>query len=285
MRSPPKALVRASTVRALGPLAERRFRERPRVRVISFHDVFPGRDSPFPGRLAWLAGRCRVVSLADAYARRELDPERLNVVLTFDDGYAEHEGFAAPALRELGLPATFFVPSGAVGLSGEAAARFAANGLRRSSRPFTFMSEEALRRLAADPLFEVGGHTRHHIDLGSVDDDALLAAEIGFDRNELERLTGTAPRWFAFPFGGAHHTSPLATSAIREAGYEAAFTIMPGYWARADDPLLLGRDSLAFDAGERAWTDALRGGYDAVAWLKWRAERVRRRRDRRAVFA
>lgn len=269
--------LRESYGRLLAPLTGLWLRPRPRLRVLSFHDLLPGPGSPFPGRLRWLAERCRVVSLADAAAGSGLDPERLNVALTFDDGYEEHGSFAAPLLHELGLPATFFVPSAALGLEGEAAQAFARERVRRSSRSFRFLSAAALAELAAEPLFEIGGHTRDHVDLGQAAAPEELRAQIADDKAALEQIGGRPLRFFAFPFGGAEHTSAAALRALAAAGYTAAFTIMPGYWRRDSDPLLVGRDSLAFDWTESAWSAALRGAYDPLALAKWRREHRRRR--------
>jgi peptidoglycan/xylan/chitin deacetylase (PgdA/CDA1 family) len=277
-----KGVLREGLIGTLAPVSERAFRERPRVRVLCFHDVEPGPRSPFPAKMRWLAERYRVVPLERALTREGLDGSRLNVALSFDDGYAEHATFAAPILHELGLPATFFVPSGAIDLSGEEARRFAETGMRRTSRRFAFMTSSEVAQIAAEPLFEIGAHTTNHVDLGAVRDRATLANEIGGDKSRLEALSGATLRFFAFPFGGAQHTSPEAREAIEESGFAAAFTIMPGYWSSGQERYLVGRDSLAVDLSRRSWEGSLRGGYDAISLLKLRRDARRRRVEGRA---
>jgi peptidoglycan/xylan/chitin deacetylase (PgdA/CDA1 family) len=58
------------------------------------------------------------VSLDDFFSGR-LSAEKINVVITFDDGYKSWVTNVLPALKELELPATFFVSSGFVGLTKE----------------------------------------------------------------------------------------------------------------------------------------------------------------------
>ncbi|HST18945.1 MAG TPA: polysaccharide deacetylase family protein [Gaiellaceae bacterium] len=261
-----KRAVRDALIGAAAPVAELTFRERPRIRVLAFHDTPPDQEGELRDRLRRLADRSAVVPLADAFERTQLDGERLNVVLTFDDGLKEHHGVAARVLDELGLPGTFFVPTGALDLEGEAAADFSRRGLRRS-RTFEFMSSRDVRELAGHALFEVGGHTHSHPDLGASDD---LDAEVAEPKEVLERLTGNTVRWFAYPFGSPLHLSARSVDAIRLAGYETAFTIVPAFWSTSTDPFLVGRDALSLHDSARSWEGFLRGGYDALSAFKYR---------------
>jgi peptidoglycan/xylan/chitin deacetylase (PgdA/CDA1 family) len=85
-----------------------------------------------------------------------------------------------------GMPATFFLNSGKLGLSA------AASGWRDHVRA------EEVPALYAD--HEVGGHTVDHPDLLAVHPDEA-ARQIGQDRIALQRLTGRALAGFAPPFG------------------------------------------------------------------------------------
>jgi len=237
--------------------------------VIALHDV-PERDKDsFVEKVRWLTRSHRLVSLADAHHRFGLDDRRLNVALTFDDGFAEHATLVAPVLDDLNVPATFFVPSGSLDLSEDDAARFAKSGLRRRGS-FRFMSGQQVKELAGHPLFEIGGHTRSHADLGSIGDEGELDAEIVRDKAALEELIGAPLERFAFPFGESTHVSARALRTIEGAGYEAAFTIIPGFWSRRQNSLLARRDCLSPAAEEKVWDCSLRGGADAIGWIKHR---------------
>jgi peptidoglycan/xylan/chitin deacetylase (PgdA/CDA1 family) len=260
-----KEAARNSLIRVAAPFADLAYRERPRIRVIAFHDVPDGRA--FTAKLRRLARDHRVVTLDDALNRTGLDEQRLNVALTFDDGFEEHLTVAIPVLRELGLPATFFIPSGSLDLTQEEADRFGREGLRRS-RSVRFLRSEDVAEMAKD--FEIGGHTTHHVDVGLLG-PSKVEPEVVNDKAALERLTGTPLRFFAFPFGSPANVSEQAVQAIADAGYMAAFTIVPGFWSRSGDPYLARRDCLSVDMDDRLWDAFLRGGYDAASRLKYRS--------------
>jgi peptidoglycan/xylan/chitin deacetylase (PgdA/CDA1 family) len=89
-------------------------RRRPARRVIMFHGVDEV-EMPvqvFESNLRWLAEHFNIVPLAtlvDGVLDGRAPDPRGELVLTFDDGLANHFDVAYPVLRRLGLPATYFV--------------------------------------------------------------------------------------------------------------------------------------------------------------------------------
>jgi peptidoglycan/xylan/chitin deacetylase (PgdA/CDA1 family) len=93
-----------------------------RLQVLMFHRVHAAADPLFPDEmtaprfrecLSWIREWFNVLPLGEAVAsfdRRTL-PARA-MAITFDDGYRDNATVAMPILRELGLPATFFVSTG-----------------------------------------------------------------------------------------------------------------------------------------------------------------------------
>jgi peptidoglycan/xylan/chitin deacetylase (PgdA/CDA1 family) len=231
---------------------------RPGRRILVLHDI-DDREA-FRGRMQWLARRFTIRPLRELLAAARGAQE---VALTFDDGYASWDEVVRPVLGELGLPATFFVCSGFVGLAPHAASAFVRDRLlrRRTLRPLTAAQ---VRRLAEQPGFEIGSHTVHHADLSLVRREDDVRAEIAGDRRRLEELTARPVRLFAYPFGQARHATGLARQVLEEAGFEWAFSIVPRRVEAASSRFDVGRDSLDLTDPEAVWSAWLHGAYDRL---------------------
>ena len=105
-----------------------RLQHRPITRFVMFHDILPETEHCFKAKMQFLKLCTNVVSIDDFFAGR-LCSEKINVVITFDDGFKSWISYAVPILKRLGMPATFFVTSGFVGLSKVKEARFVQNNL------------------------------------------------------------------------------------------------------------------------------------------------------------
>lgn len=90
------------------------------VRILCFHGLCKDEQSYINARflkeshlkslLVEVQQHFNVISL-DEYLNGKIDSEKLNVLLTFDDGYKNNKTLLLPILEELQLPATFFVLS------------------------------------------------------------------------------------------------------------------------------------------------------------------------------
>lgn len=146
------------------------------------------------------------------------------VVLTFDDGWKSALE-ALPALEEHGFRASFWIISHA-GIGDP------------------YLDWPDIRRIAANPDFEIGSHTATHpwdpvenlvtwAD-GRVSGKGLseIRFELEASRRELERHLGRPVRYLAWPRGW--YNDALVERA-REAGYEAILTTDGGVNGQGDD--------------------------------------------------
>ena len=151
-----------------------------------------------------------LATLVGALERHDTVPAR-SVVLTFDDGLANHYRNVFPILRRLGLTATFFVYTAPIGTSSR------------------FMTWEQLIELQAAGM-TIGAHSWTHGPLTEA--HKYLRDEVASSRNELAHRLGRAPEFLAYP-SGAWDAEVVA--AVRAAGFRAARGGAGGLWNRAAD--------------------------------------------------
>jgi peptidoglycan/xylan/chitin deacetylase (PgdA/CDA1 family) len=202
--------------------------------------------------------RFHVLTLAEAahrvHAGQPLPPRP--VVLTFDDACRCFVDHALPLLAGRGVAATLFAVSGEVGGGNR---WDAAAGERRE----TLLDATGLRRAAAAGM-EIGCHGATHADLSRLDDDAVLAAETGGARRDLEVLLGRPVETFCYPYG---RSSEAARRAVRQAGFLAAVAIHDHPGAHRGDAWGVPRQPVRpGESGFELWLKA-RGLYAAWARL------------------
>ena len=207
------------------PLLRQRLRRLARagrapVLVLYYHTVANDGQSPmalpletFAAQVELLRRTCDILSLDQAMEalRPDAPPRtRPGVVLTFDDGYAADLATSVPLLRYYGVPATWFLSVGHIA-SGEPFAHD--RGLPDPPRPMS----PAQARSLADQGFALDAHGVFHERLGGRPSDEVRRI-LDESRAALARLTGAAPRAFAFPGGlpGAD-VDRAALRAAREA--------------------------------------------------------------------
>lgn len=148
--------------------------------------------------------------------------DRPSVSVTFDDGYAENQRHAIPALLSRGIPVTYFVSTGFI----EHGRAFQHD--LNLGRPLPVHSKNSLRMLA-DAGVDIGGHTADHADLSKIFDAEGLRTQIIDDRLRLQDIIGREVRYFAFPFGMAPQMHAAALAAVIEAGYHGFCSAFGGY--------------------------------------------------------
>jgi peptidoglycan/xylan/chitin deacetylase (PgdA/CDA1 family) len=196
--------------------------------------------------------------------------DRPAFAITLDDDDRSHVQYALPILRDLQIPATFFLSgrhlhglgpywwtlieqsAAEIGLAATCqllghhastireltrACRTAGTAVNLVTRETPPLMEPRDIRTLADAGMTIGFHTLRHLSLPDLDDHALAAA-LTEGLPALESAAGTRVELLAYPYGRA---DARVAQAARRAGYRAAFVTAERAVGPVDDPFLLGR--------------------------------------------
>ncbi len=130
----------------------------------------------------------------------------------FDDSLVGVHHHAMPILLDLGLPATVFAVSDALGSS---PSWWPGAGDVMTAAQLLEMAELG---------FGVASHTRSHPSLPTLG-RSRLGDELGGSRRALEDLVSGPVDLFAYPYG---HHDPTVRLAVAEAGYRAGYSFLNG---------------------------------------------------------
>jgi peptidoglycan/xylan/chitin deacetylase (PgdA/CDA1 family) len=241
----------------------------PLARIVIFHNILPEDLNCFEANLRFLKRKTNVVDL-DAVLSGELCLERINTVITFDDGYKSWINSAVPMLKRMHLPATFFVSSGFIGLSKGEEEYFLRSRLSvgRGTRGMSeCLSCEELRMLS-DEGFTIGGHTVNHRNLADLTDRGEVEYEIVEDKARLEALTGKKLKYFAYPSGKYENPIVDIIDVLRESGYSGAVTTIPGFNSTHTNAYLLNRELTRASMPDEVFKARVYGNYDGVRVVK-----------------
>jgi len=156
-----------------------------------------------------------------------------HLAITFDDGYRDNFENARPVLEKLSLPATFFVVTEWMG-SDVVPWWDQARGVRHP-----WMTWDQVRALHRSG-FEVGAHTRSHVDLGKASPGEARDEVLGA-RQELERQIGVRVDSFAYPYGGRQHVTEANREVVKDAGFRCCCSAFGGINPAGADPFRLKR--------------------------------------------
>jgi peptidoglycan/xylan/chitin deacetylase (PgdA/CDA1 family) len=252
---------------------------RPVARFVTFHDILPCTLKQFEAKLHFLKRSTNVVSLDDFFAGK-LSSKRINVVITFDDGYKSWVTHAVPILNKLELPAVFFIASGFIGLSKEDETEFAQSKLFAKLGLFKMtgcLDYKDVKKIS-ERGFTVGGHTISHCNLADLRNEGRIRQEIVEDKMRLETITGSNIIYFAYPFGAYNNPKLNLSKILRESGYRGAVTTTPNFNSVESDPYMLHREMTHAAMHPCVFKARVYGNGDATRYLKVLVRAVHRQR-------
>jgi peptidoglycan/xylan/chitin deacetylase (PgdA/CDA1 family) len=155
--------------------------------------------------------------------RRELDGRYFH--LSFDDGFKNNLTNVAPILSERQIPAIIFIATDYIGCSPAMNAQYCRDQLGLPAVAETLTWDDCRELINAG--FEIGSHTKRHIVLAEVGEQALRS-ELLESRHEIEHQLGIACPYFAWPYGGVEHVQGVRPQVFEDAGYRAVFSASRG---------------------------------------------------------
>ena len=212
-----------------------------------YHGVLDDQRGVFQRQLAFLRRHGDFIGLDEALALLR-SASRLGgryFCLTFDDGFKNVFTNAVPILKELQIPAAFFLPTKYIGLDleqdWEQIAPFYERSWRNYPGVFEFLSWDECRKLAAAG-FVVGSHTHSHRRLTDLTSDEA-ARELSLSKQILEDRLGCPCRHFCCPWGrpGRDYDPGVHPQLTRRVGYESFFTAEKGPSFKGDSAFILRR--------------------------------------------
>lgn len=247
-----------------------RLKRKPVARFVTFHGLLPTALNSFERNLNFLKSKTNVVSFDNFMAGR-LSYTKVNVVITFDDGFKSWITHAVPILQRFGLPATFFISAGFIGLAGADEMDFIQSKLLLKQTPNNAnavgLTYDDVREIA-DKGFTIGGHTLNHCNLSELHDSDKIKYEITEDKLRLEKITGTRIDYFAYPSGAYKNQNINLTEVLKESGYRGAVTTVSGYNDANTNPYLLHRELTGAAMPTPVFKARVYGNYDAIQFLK-----------------
>jgi len=200
--------------------------KRNEIRILLYHSVDSSkrndmnvRPAEFEKHLAYLKKHYNVISIEEAAAclKEKRLPVKPSVVITFDDGYIDNYRVVYPRLSKEGIPAAIFLLAGGEG-----------SGRRTSSLEEVYRGEgellswEEAGEMADRGIF-FGAHGITHLRLKALTSEDLKR-EIAGSKKEIEMRLKKPVRFFSYPYGTYEDFGEREKVAVREAGYEVAFS-------------------------------------------------------------
>lgn len=147
-----------------------------------------------------------------------IDYSTQSAILSFDDGYEDFYTDVFPLLKKYNMRATLYIITNYIGKKG-------------------FLNESQIRELIESNLVEIGSHTQDHVYL-KVSPKDYADEQIRESKKMLEETFNIKVKTFAYPYGAFNE---YALGAVKEAGYTAAVSVIPGQMQSRDNLFFLSR--------------------------------------------
>jgi peptidoglycan/xylan/chitin deacetylase (PgdA/CDA1 family) len=238
------------------------------LRILAYHrvcdedDVLAVSPEQFAEQMAILADADFVVRrLSEALDAPDADSTRA-VCVTFDDGYRDNLTHALPVLRQYGIPATIFLPTGII--DGSYAYSW-------YSDPPPALSWAEVRELQDEGLVDFQAHTISHPRLPEVSDERARF-EIIEGKGALEARLEREVSCLCYPAG---RYGEREVELAREARYRLAVTTRRGVNTTTSPPYAFRRSIVDWQVDAERFRALLDGAFDRPGSLPRALRRLR----------
>lgn len=167
-----------------------------------------------------------------------LDPRLVkdNVILTFDDGYADNYDMLLPLLKKYGYTAVIYLVS---------KRKFNQWDVAQNGTPeYSLLTLQQMKEMKAYGI-EFGSHTETHPNLLGLDDVAL-ENEISGSKKDIDQLLNQDTLSFAYPYGSCNEKIKLL---VKKAGYKFGISTKNGPYSFWEDPFQIRRQVMRSGTG------------------------------------
>ena len=182
-----------------------------------------------------------------------------DIVVTFDDGFENFFHYAYPVLLRYNISSVLFITTGFIDRRISFDSLF--SGVVKSSA----LSWEQVNKISQSGI-EVGSHAVTHVNLACAP-EADAIREIADSKSRIENVTGKSVRYFAYPYGDRSAFNERIKKAVKDRGYERAYTNIAGFNKQNADPYELRRIRIYNTDNMFRFKMKLRGAYNWVDWL------------------
>ncbi len=221
----------------------------------------------FSRQMDYLARRCFVIPLHDLLREPGGIENRMQISVTFDDGYKNFIENALPVLKKHRISSTVYIPTGYIGEVNEWD-----RGLKGPLLPI--MDRREITAIRAEGVW-IGCHTRTHRRLADLS-DAELGDEVQDSKKMLEDLLGTEVNSFSYPYGGMLDFDERAVALVEKAGYTDAVTTYFGRFNCFEERFRMRRITVLPRDPMAKFILELKGFYDWLATKERISYRVKR---------
>lgn len=225
------------------PFWRRLFLRRPLLRIWCLHEVKDRQIHQFERKIKYLASKYNIIS-PEQFIKQDYSTEKLNILITFDDGFESWFINVLPILQRHNLKAIFFINKDFQYLK------------KNKTDTRFFYNENFLKyaeRLTGNG-HALGGHSFSHQRLSALDHETM-SKEIFFS---------VKSDFFAYPYGDRKSYNRQIIDELKKAGYKFGFTILPGFNQVTTNRYLLHRDSLDADMADLIFRLWFNGSYDLI---------------------